>query len=192
MSIADIPPFFLAWLRNPRSIAAVAPSGARVAALMTQDIGSATGPVVELGPGTGAFTYSLLKRGVRERDLTLVEFSADFVQLLKSRFPQARVLKMDATRLGDFKLFDRAAVGAVVSGLGFRAMQPEQVTAILSGAFKYLRPNGAFYQITYGPRCPVPDSVLDHLSLNSAHIGRTVWNIPPASVYRICRSDDCA
>ena len=56
MSIADIPPFFLAWLRNPRSIAAVAPSGARVAALMTRDIDFATGPVMELGPGTGAFT----------------------------------------------------------------------------------------------------------------------------------------
>ncbi|QKC85421.1 methyltransferase domain-containing protein [Mesorhizobium sp. NZP2077] len=192
MSIADIPPFFLAWLRNPRSIAAVAPSGARVAALMTRDIGSATGPVIELGPGTGAFTYSLLKRGVRERDLTLVEFSADFVQLLKSRFPQARVLQMDATRLADLKLFDGASVGAVVSGLGFRAMLPRQVKAILSGAFRYLRPNGAFYQITYGPRCPVPDSVLDQLNLSSAHVGRTVWNIPPASVYRICRSDDCA
>ncbi|RUX94003.1 MULTISPECIES: methyltransferase domain-containing protein [unclassified Mesorhizobium] len=192
MSIADIPPFFLAWLRNPRSIAAVAPSGARVAALMTQDIDSATGPVMELGPGTGAFTYSLLKRGVCEKDLTLVEFSADFVQLLKSRFPQARVLKMDATRLADLRLFDRASAGAVISGLGFRAMQPKQVTAILNGAFKYLRPNGAFYQITYGPRCPVPEPVLDHLNLSSAHVGRTVWNIPPASVYRISRSDDCA
>lgn len=188
MSIADIPSFFLAWLRNPRGIAAVTPSGARVGALMTQDIDAGTGPVMELGPGTGAFTYCLLKRGVHEKDLTLVEFSADFVQLLQKRFPRARVLRMDATGIGDIGLFEGASFGAVVSGLGFRAMRPHQVRSILSGAFKYLRPGGAFYQITYGPRCPVPESVLDHLNLTAAHIGRTVWNFPPASVYRIARS----
>ena len=190
MSLADIPPFFLAWLRNPRSIAAVTPSGARVADLMTQDINAATGPVLELGPGTGSFTYSLLRRGVRESDLTLVEFSADFVELLKKRFPRARVLKMDATRLGDIALFDRATAGAVVSGLGFRAMQPQQHAAILAGAFKHLRPGGAFYQITYGPRCPVPTSVLSQLKLAAAFVGRTLWNVPPASVYRIERCDE--
>lgn len=187
MPIIDVLPFFLAWIRNPRRIAAVTPSGARVAALMTQEINAQTGPVIELGPGTGSFTYSILDRGVSENNLTLVEFSADFVQLLKKRFPQARVLRMDATRIGDLSLFENAPVGSVVSGLGFRSMPPNQVAAILGGAFKYLRSDGAFYQITYGPRCPVPESVLDQLGLQAAHIGRTIWNIPPASVYRISR-----
>ncbi|QPC91331.1 class I SAM-dependent methyltransferase [Mesorhizobium sp. INR15] len=187
MPIVDILPFFLAWIRNPRRIAAVTPSGARVAALMTQEINAQTGPVIELGPGTGSFTYSILDRGVSENNLTLVEFSADFVQLLRKRFPQARVLRMDAARIGDLSLFENAPVGSVVSGLGFRSMPPHQVAAILGGAFKYLRSDGAFYQITYGPRCPVPASVLDQLGLHAAHIGRTIWNLPPASVYRISR-----
>jgi hypothetical protein len=59
----------------------------------------------------------------------------------------------------------------------------------MSGAFSYLRPGGAFYQFTYGPRCPVPRPILDRLGLQSAYIGGTVRNLPPAAVYRISRID---
>src|SRR4051794_11979375 len=152
MPAADILPFFLSWIRNPLRVAAVAPSGAAIAALMTQEISAQTGPVIELGPGTGPFTYALLDRGVRERDLTLIEYGSDFVRLLQSRFPQARVLWMDAAWLDKHRLFENAPVGAVVSGLGILTMAPRKVAAILGGAFGYLRPDGAFYQITYGPR----------------------------------------
>lgn len=191
MLLTDAASFFLAWLRNPRAISAVAPSGSRVSALMTQGIGPATGAVMELGPGTGAFTYSLLERGVREDDLTLVELSADFARLLQKRFPRARVLCLDATRIGEMELLEGAPFGAVVSGLGFRAMRVREIRAILGGAFKNLKPGGAFHQITYGPRCPVPDQVLEHLNLRDVRIGRTVWNLPPASVYQISKAGDC-
>jgi phospholipid N-methyltransferase len=187
MPAADILPFFLSWIRNPLRVAAVAPSGAAIAALMTQEISAETGPVLELGPGTGPFTYALLARGVRQRDLTLIEYGSDFARLLQSRFPHARVLWMDAAWLDKDRLFENAPVGAVVSGLGILTMPPRKVAAILSGAFGYLRPDGAFYQITYGPRCPVPDTILDSLGLEAACIGQTYRNVPPASVYRIVR-----
>ncbi|OKO80940.1 SAM-dependent methyltransferase [Bradyrhizobium sp. NAS80.1] len=187
MPAADILPFFLAWIRNPVRVAAVAPSGAAVASLMTQEITAQTGPVIELGPGTGSFTYALLDRGVSELDLTLVEYGSDFIPLLQRRFPRARVLWMDAAWLHKEKLFEKAPVGAVVSGLGLLTMAPEKVAAILRGAFGYLRPGGAFYQITYGPRCPVPDCILDQLGLQAVRIGQTLLNVPPASVYRISR-----
>jgi phospholipid N-methyltransferase len=61
------------------------------------------------------------------------------------------------------------------------------VQAILTGAFFYLRPGGAFYQITYGPHCPVADVILDRLGLQATRIGQTFRNLPPASVYRISR-----
>ena len=51
-----------------------------------------------------------------------------------------------------------------------------------------MRPGGAFYQFTYGPRCPVPRPILDRLGLKATRIGGTVRNIPPAGVYRISRS----
>ena len=60
MYITNATSFLLAWLRDPRAISAITPSGRRISALITQGIGTTTGPVMELGPGTGSFTYSLL------------------------------------------------------------------------------------------------------------------------------------
>ena len=74
--------FLLAWLRAPLRIASITPSGPRLAGLMTKEISALTGPVLELGPGTGVFTAALLKRGIAERDLTLVEYEQDFATLL--------------------------------------------------------------------------------------------------------------
>lgn len=187
MAAADILPFVRAWVRNPWQVAAVAPSGPAVSFLMTQEITAQTGPVLELGPGTGVFTRALLGRGVRQQDLTLIECGSEFIPLLQGRFPGARVLWMDAAWLRRERVFEGAPVGAVVSGLGLLTMSPEKVTVILDGAFGYLRPGGAFYQITYSPRCPVADAILDRLDLQVTCIGQTFRNLPPASVYRISR-----
>src|SRR2546427_320625 len=52
--------FFRALACNPRSVGAIAPSGANLASLITSEITAASGPVLELGPGTGVFTEALL------------------------------------------------------------------------------------------------------------------------------------
>ena len=179
--------FLRSWIANPLRVAAVAPSGGSLSRLMTMEISSRDGPVLELGPGTGAFTRSLLERGVDEGDLTLVEYGSDFARLLEFRFPRARILWMDASKLASHELFKEANVGAVVSGLPLLSMPPRKVIAILSGASTCIRPNGAFYQFTYGPRCPVPRTILDRLGLKARRIGGTVRSIPPAAVYRITR-----
>lgn len=179
--------FFRSWVANPLQIAAVLPSGAALGRLMTREIDASSAPVLELGPGTGAFTRALLDRGIDEADLTLVEYEPDFASLLQLRFPRARVLRMDASRLAGQNLFQDAPVGAVVSGLPLLCMPANKVAAIVSGAFSYCRPDGAFYQFTYGPRCPVPQAILDGLGLEVRRIGGTVRNLPPAAVYRIAR-----
>lgn len=187
MSLADIVLFVREWIRNPRGVAAVMPSGRALASLMTQEISVTTGQVMELGPGTGAFTQALLARGLRQDDLTLIEFNTDFALLLQTRFPNARVLWMDALRLGSSRLFEGAPLGAVVCGLGFLNMPQETVAEILKGAFGYLRPGGAFFLFTYGSRCSVSSATLAELNLEARLIGRTICNVPPASVYRLSR-----
>jgi phospholipid N-methyltransferase len=179
--------FFRSWVANPLRVAAVAPSGAALSRLMTKEVLATDGPILELGVGTGAFTRALLERGVDENDLTLVEYGSDFARLLQFRFPRARVLWMDAAQLAGHGLFPGAPVTAVVSGLPLLTMPPRKVISILSGAFSYVRPNGAFYQFTYGPRCPIPRPILDRLGLKARRIGGTVRNLPPAAVYRITR-----
>ncbi|MBB4004777.1 MAG: phospholipid methyltransferase [Aurantimonas endophytica] len=181
--------FFRAWLKAPLRVAAVTPSGRALANLITCEIDRGTGPVIELGPGTGAFTRALLARGVRQEDLVLIESGAEFAENLHRRFPDARTLCMDAARLRRVHLFEGRLAGAVVSGLPLLSMPPRKVIGILSGAFGKMRPDGGFYQFTYGPRCPVPARLLDRLGLKAERIGGTLANLPPASVYRLSLID---
>lgn len=179
--------FFQAWLKNPLRVAAIAPSSRSLANLITSEISHNTGPVIELGPGTGAFTRALIARGVRQEDLALIEFGSEFAAALHFHYPRARTLWMDAARLRAVDLFDGRAAGAVVSGLPLLSMPPRKVIAILTGAFRKMEPDGALYQFTYGPRCPVSLRLLDHLGLEAERIGGTLANLPPAAVYRIRR-----
>lgn len=187
--MSDVVPFLRAWFSDPLRVAAIVPSGAALADIITGEIVPKTAPVLELGAGTGVFTRALLARGLAQGDLTLVELGSDFAPMLQSRFPGARVLRIDAARLGQLPLFDGKPVGAVVSGLPLLSMTPRKVMAILAGAFAYLRPGGAFYQFTYGPRCPVPRPILDRHGLKATRIGWAVLNVPPAAVYRIARRE---
>ncbi len=185
MLAADTLPFLRAWIAAPLRVAAVAPSGAALAELITSEISGRTGHVLELGPGTGAFTRALLARGVPEGNLTLVEFGADFARMLCSRFPGARILCIDASRLSRENL--PVVAGAAVSGLPLLSMTQRKVIRILRGVFRNLGPGGALYQFTYGPRCPVPEPILARLGLKAVRIGGTFANLPPAAVYRITR-----
>lgn len=183
----DFLSFLLAWMSAPRRVGAIAPSSAALGELISREISPQTGAVLELGPGTGVFTYEILKRGVQQKDLTLIEYSADFIGLLQMRFPGARVLWMDAARLDSVEALNDARFGAVVSGLPLLNMSRRKVMAILAGAFARLRPGGAFYQFTYGPTCPVPRPVLERLGLRARRVDRLLRNMPPAAVYRFTR-----
>lgn len=179
--------FLRSWIRDPGRVGAITPSGAALAGLITREIDAATGPVLELGPGTGVFTRALLARGVRQQDLVLVESGADFARMLQARFPLATVLCASATRLPRRDLLAPTAVGAVVSGLPLRNMSRRQIVAILVGAFRQMRPDGAFYQFTYGARFPLPRPYLDRWGFKAVRVGRALANLPPAAVYRVTR-----
>lgn len=184
---ADALLFFRAWLSAPLQVASVTPSGRALASLMTSEISADSGTVIELGPGTGVFTEALLNRGVCQSDLILVEYGVDFARELTMRFPAATTLRMDAAQLRKIELQTSAPIGAVLSGLPLLSMPVRKVIAILEGAFSHLRHDGAFYQFTYGPRCPIPRPLLDRLGLKATFIGGTIANVPPAAVYRISR-----
>lgn len=179
--------FFRAWLRDPKRIAAIAPSSATLARAMTASIAPSCAPVIELGPGTGVFTEALLRRGVPEDRIALVEIGEEFARALRQRFPLATLVQHDASRLGTVRFFDGELAGAVISGLPLLSMTPARVRRVLQDAFCRLRPDGAFYQFTYGFRCPVPPRLLERLGLKATRIAVALRNLPPAAVYRIER-----
>ena len=180
--------FLREWASDPLRVAAIAPSGRSLARIITCEVGAETGPIIELGPGTGVFTQALLDRGVPPENLALVELSAAFSQRLRRKFPDVQVFEQSAADLDAIDPFDGKPAGAVISGLGLLAMPEDVVSAILEGAFNHLAPGAALYQFTYAFKCPVPPGVMASHGLQFECIGRTLRNLPPASVYKITKA----
>jgi phospholipid N-methyltransferase len=179
--------FLVQYLRNPKEVGALLPSGPPLARLMSCEITPRHGPVLELGPGTGSFTRAILERGIKPSDLTLVETNSEFCTLLEREFPGTHVHCMNAADIATSDLFGGRQVGAVVSGVPFLLLKPEEAKAILKAVFEVMRPDAALYQVTYGFTHPFPRSVLRELDLVASHVGRTLRNAPPASCYRLRR-----
>ena len=154
---------------------------------MTKEIVPSDGPVLELGAGTGVFTRALLDRGVRESDLTLVEYGSDFAPMLQFRFPTRACSGWMPRSSPRYDLFPGAPVGAVVSGLPLFSMSPRKIISILSGAFSYVRPTGSLLSVHLWSALPGTAPVLDRLGLKATRVGGAVRNHPPAAVYRITR-----
>ena len=109
--------FLRALSADPGLVGAIAHSGHALARLITSEIRHDSGTLLNSARETGVFTQALLAQGVREKDLTLVEYRSDFAKLLQERFPEARVLRMDAGSLHQHDLSHDGSVGAIVSGL---------------------------------------------------------------------------
>src|SRR6185437_1026968 len=89
--------FLRSWIERPLSTGAVTPSGRILARTMARYVDPrSSGPVVELGPGTGPVTEALVQAGVAPSRLVLVEFNAGFCRILRSRFPDATLVQGDA------------------------------------------------------------------------------------------------
>src|ERR1041385_4394722 len=111
--------FLRSWIEKPLHVGAVMPSGRFLARTMAQYVDPyASGPVVELGPGTGAITTALIEHGVDQKRLVLVEYNPSFCALLRDRYPHARIVQGDAYRLRDTLWSVLASPAtAMVSGL---------------------------------------------------------------------------
>lgn len=186
--VAERSRFLAQWARAPLVTASMFPSSRLLAEAMARPVLPGLGPVVELGPGSGVITRCLIRSGVPESDLVVVECNGRFCRDLSTCFPGIRVVHGLAEQLGGMAL-DRQP-GIVISSLPLMSMQNTQVEAILEAVFSALRPGGTMIQFTYAPRCPVNRSLRGRLGLVS-RLRERVWrNVPPAGVYELQRIAD--
>nr|HEV8011589.1 rRNA adenine N-6-methyltransferase family protein [Bradyrhizobium sp.] len=174
--------FLRSWIEKPLHVGAVMPSGRVLARTMAQyvDIKS-SGPVVELGPGTGAITSALIEHGVEQKRLVLVEYNPGFCALLRDRYPHAKVVQGDAYKLRD-SLWDvlNIPASAVVSGLPLVTKPMLTRLRLIRDAFLALAPGAPFVQFTYSVVPPIPKS----LPGVSTEASERIWmNLPPARVW---------
>ncbi|MBR1149785.1 class I SAM-dependent methyltransferase [Bradyrhizobium sp. JYMT SZCCT0428] len=174
--------FLRSWIEKPLHMGAVMPSSKLLARTMAQyvDVNS-KGPVVELGPGTGAITNALIEHGVDQKRLVLVEYNPGFCALLRDRYPHAKVVQGDAYKLRDslLKVLDVPA-SAVVSGLPLVTKPMLTRLKLIRDAFTALAPGAPFVQFTYSVAPPIPKS----LPGVSTEASERIWmNLPPARVW---------
>ena len=185
--------FFRAWLRRPRRVGSLVPSGRRLAAAVAACIRpDETGAVLELGGGTGSITRAILDAGrVAPENLIVIEREARLCAIVASRCPGARVICGDAADLG--RLLERAGVARVrtiVSSLPFLSMRDADNRRIFSAAFAALAEDGEFIQYTYGPSSPIPKEIQAAYDLTGQRLRWVLLNIPAAALWRYRRTAD--
>jgi phosphatidylethanolamine/phosphatidyl-N-methylethanolamine N-methyltransferase len=182
LRLVDEVRFLRSWIEKPLHMGAVMPSSKLLARTMAQYVDAdAEGPVVELGPGTGAITNALIEHGVDQKRLVLVEYNPGFCALLRDRYPQAKVVQGDAYKLRDslWNVLDVPA-SAVVSGLPLVTKPMLTRLKLIRDAFMALSPGAPFVQFTYSVAPPIPKS----LPGVSTEASERIWmNLPPARVW---------
>jgi len=183
--------FFLKqYLRNPFGTGGVAPSGRQLAKLMVSKLAPQPSEIiVELGPGTGAFTRELLAQGVEPTNLILVEFNKEFVKFLRREFPNLRIVEGPAQELPQLlKTQKQASVKKIISGIPLRSMKPTECRQIAMAVAAVLEPGGLFVQFSYFKASPVPKEVAAEVGLTGECIGSAMNNVPPAFVWQYTKS----
>ncbi|MBW8902740.1 MAG: methyltransferase [Bradyrhizobium sp.] len=174
--------FLRSWMEKPLHMGAVMPSGRVLARTMAHYVDTnSMGPVVELGPGTGAITTALIERGVDQKRLVLVEYNPSFCALLRDRYPHAKIVQGDAYTLRDsLRNVLSAPASAVVSGLPLVTKPMLTRLKLMRDAFAALAPGAPFVQFTYSVAPPIPKS----LPGVSTEASERIWmNLPPARVW---------
>jgi phosphatidylethanolamine/phosphatidyl-N-methylethanolamine N-methyltransferase len=172
--------FLWRLLKRPKGIGAVAPSSGTLARALAQQVPDTSGPVLELGPGTGVVTEAILARGLPPQALTVVEYEEEFARVVAEKFPGVRVIRGDAFDLArTLGPSSPALFSAIISGLPLLNFPQAERARFLEQVFARLAPGAPFVQFSYGMHPPVPPPT-------GASVVRTAFvamNIPPARVW---------
>ncbi|MEU6132684.1 methyltransferase domain-containing protein [Saccharopolyspora sp. NPDC047091] len=188
-SAAGAVEFLREFVKSPTTTAAVGPSSRHLARGMVAPIPATGDPVVvELGPGTGAFTEAIQQRlGGRGTHLA-VELNQRWAESLSARFPEVDVECADARALPRLLAERDVRADVVVSGLPWAAHAPQNGVPLIRLIADSLTEQGAFTQFAYTWTRWAAPARRQHADLRAAFeetvLSRTVWrNVPPALVY---------
>jgi phosphatidylethanolamine/phosphatidyl-N-methylethanolamine N-methyltransferase len=182
-ALTDTTVFLQEWIANPQRTGSLAPSSPQLAAAMAHWLPhDPESFVLELGPGTGAVTEALIKRGLREDRLVAIERNPKMARLLRDKFPRAQIIIGDAWHL-DHLLRSRRepieSVGAVISSLPLLNFPHTEAEALTQKIRAVLEPEGNWVQYSYH----LGKKQVRGASSFKLRASKIVWlNFPPARV----------
>jgi phosphatidylethanolamine/phosphatidyl-N-methylethanolamine N-methyltransferase len=182
-ALTDTTLFLQEWFANPQRTGSLAPSSPQLAAAMAHWLpANPESFVLELGPGTGAVTEALIKRGLREDRLVAIERNPKMARLLREKFPRAQIISGDAWNL-DHLLCSRRepieSVGAVISSLPLLNFPHAEAEALTQKIRAVLEPEGNWVQYSYH----LGKKQVRGAASFQLRASKIVWlNFPPARV----------
>lgn len=186
---------FLRFLRQPRTVGAIAPSSRVLAREMVDGLDlNAARHIVELGPGTGAFTRELVERVGSDVRLLAIELEPEFAKQVRQKWPAVDCVCGSAAELASITSARGIdSVDHIISGLPFASLPRDVTRQVLEGIERVLRPGGTFTTFQYVNAYGLPPAVafrhdLDHRFASTSSRKLVLQNLPPAWVLRWTRS----
>jgi len=183
--------FLTTFVRHPFSVGAVAPSSRWLARRMVDDMGlDEADTIVELGPGTGAFTGAILERKGRQTEYVALELDTGFAAELGRRYPDIRIVNDSAERIAaHLESIDRKHADSIICGLPWASFPEDLQRRIMSSVVDALPAGGRFATFAYihAAWFPTARKFRRFLEEHFTNVATTpvVWrNLPPAFVYR--------
>ncbi|MFQ3639827.1 MAG: methyltransferase domain-containing protein [Chloracidobacterium sp.] len=184
--------FWKAFIKHPRQTGAIVPSSRRLAQAMLARTRLQTARlVIELGPGTGAFTASILNALPPDATLLAIERNPELVEFLCRRWPRAQIVCDDAARLSHYLARYPHPPAAIFCGLPLSWLPSQERTNVLDAVASALPSGGTFtlFQYLHAAATPPGRRVRQELLARFQSVERYPiwWNLPPAYVVHCVR-----
>ncbi|USG64761.1 phospholipid methyltransferase [Brevibacillus ruminantium] len=181
--MADFMVFLRRFLSEPGRVGSIIPSSRFLCRQMLRNVEwNKTDVIIELGPGTGAFTKEILELKRDDATYVLVERDPQFRDMLVNRFDNLTIWD-EALQLNEYRRnagIEKADV--IISGLPFANFPAELRAGILNEVQSALAPGGLF--ITFQYSLQLKAELQERFQ--RVEITFTPLNIPPAFIYT-CR-----
>ncbi|WP_011580024.1 MULTISPECIES: phospholipid N-methyltransferase PmtA [Chelativorans] len=174
--------FFRGWIDKPKAVGSIVPTSGITARRMASIVRPEREDLVlELGPGTGVITRSILERGVKPENLVSVEYSLDFVEKLRDDFPRVNIVHGDAFDLdATLAPWKGRVFDSVVSAIPLLNFPVGKRIELIERLLDLLPSGRPIVQITYGALSPVPAG---RGSYSVERFDFVIRNIPPAHLW---------
>ena len=201
--------FFSSFRKRFHDTGAIMPSSRVLAKAMVAGLGTSEGPrkILEVGPGTGSFTWEIIPLLGPNDELHLCEINEDLLSFLRRKIQQnpefasyQKQIIYHSCPIQD--LDSNLSFHHIVSGLPFNNFKPELVEQILDSYKRRLLPGGTArifeYLAVRHAKMPFADpqervrlkrisSIMKEICGQYAIFKRIIWlNFPPGIAWCLC------
>jgi len=181
--------FFKAFIRHPSAIGSIIPSSPNLAREIIKNIElDSSDTIIELGPGTGAFT-NYIQQIIPETSAYIgIEREPRFVKMLHKCFPELLFVNGMAAKAQElFKETGRLPAKVIISSLPFSTQEKSDQIANIESINQLMLPGCMFKTIQYVHSYMFPSAIhfrrkMSELFGNHHRSQIIIKNVPPAYI----------